>query len=83
MRGVYTGAVHLNVTVGNRDSGPIMIQTDQYTPGCVIMDPINEGGNVTSSPCGGVGTNYYNVHGVCQYKECLTAENTLCSFPFK
>ena len=83
MRGVYSGLVHMNLTVGNRDSDPINIDIDQYSPGCVLLDPINEGENVTFSQCGGIGTNYFNVHGVCQYKECLTNENTPCSFPFR
>ena len=83
MRGVYTGLVHLNVTIGNRNDYPIAIETDQYSPGCVIMNPINEGENVSFSQCGAIGTSYSNVHGVCQYKECLTEEYTPCSFPFK
>ena len=83
MRGVYTGVVHLNVTIGNRNEDPISIDTDQYSPGCVILNPINEGGNVTFSQCGGIGTNYESIHGVCQYKECLTVINSPCSFPFK
>ena len=84
MRGVYSGDVHLNVTIGNRGSHPIGINVDEYAPGCVIMDPVNMGENVTTSPCGGTGdVDYANIHGVCQYKECLTDDYALCAFPFK